>query len=399
MQTQFWGMGNHGERLIKECQAKGRPLKRVNSFALKHEIDGNGLVVLTPVPPTFWTSNRVKHRLIPMDDFRGNLNLALLKAEVDETIADIQDEEGNIVGTVVSHCKAGKGRSFTFDVCLLLIMTDMNVMEILVLMIEKRPQVSPSEDQLQLIERFIEAYCPEKGPIDRKSKEFQPYTIKWWDPAKNLEAVRSWWKGTPKQNPSSHVQSSADMLEEDWVLLANSLNGKTPAEISKILGEQDLPAFTNPEGNLRFTVLSNPDGRPLDELKALLAPRSEEKEEEEEKEVKEHNTSAEPAEKKASGKKAKTSPEKPARRVKEVKTSEEIREEALEKQHTPVLAKMRKIDDGTKVEPKGKSRDKKIEPADEKPIYGAKRGRDRDPVEETSGRVEGALPAKRVRKH
>lgn len=172
--TQFAGRGNHGEKIIQQCHLQGRELGAVYSILNSFEIEGKGLG-LKPVSPDFWKSKGVKHHLVPMDDFGGNIDIKKIKTIVDDMHKVIS--EG---GSIYVHCKAGKGRSFSFIAAFLLLNTHLDVTQVLALIYKHRSQVSPSNAQLQLIERFRQAYCPHKAPLNTNSKYFQPYRKDWW---------------------------------------------------------------------------------------------------------------------------------------------------------------------------------------------------------------------------
>ncbi|MBS0289309.1 MAG: dual specificity protein phosphatase family protein [Proteobacteria bacterium] len=167
--TSFWGMGNHGEKIRAQCKAQGRSLKAVYSVVNLWEALGEGLG-LAPVSPKYWTDHKVSHRLIPCDDFGGNLDIDEVKQIVDEMNDLIKNNK-----SVYIHCKAGKGRSFALAVCYLLAHTDKDVTQIFGLLRHKRHQVSPNENQYELIEKFRAKYCPMKAPLNRNSLHFQSY--------------------------------------------------------------------------------------------------------------------------------------------------------------------------------------------------------------------------------
>jgi hypothetical protein len=172
--TSVLGYGNHAEKIINECNKDGRPLGAVYSVVNPFEIKGEGLGFLKPVSPECWKSKKVNHHLIPMDDFGGNIDLKQVKATVDDMHKQI--ESGR---SVYVHCKAGKGRSFTFVVCYLLMHTNLNVTEIFALIRKQRPQVSPSNAQFETIEKFRQKYCPNKAPLNKDSLHFQSYRKDW----------------------------------------------------------------------------------------------------------------------------------------------------------------------------------------------------------------------------
>ncbi len=163
------GYGNHREKIMKDAAASGKKLGAVFSIVNEFEIQGKGLGMRT-VSPKQWTDNGVEHHLIPMDDFGGDIDPAQVKETVDKMKAVIDRGE-----SVYVHCKAGKGRSFSFIVAYLLVNSDLNVTEIFELIRQQRPQVSPSAAQFNLIEAFRAQYCPEKAPLNKESKVFESY--------------------------------------------------------------------------------------------------------------------------------------------------------------------------------------------------------------------------------
>lgn len=141
----------------------------VNPFEIKGEKLG-----LTPVSPEDWNARNVKHVLVPMDDFGGDIDINVMKQHIDDIHEMIKSGK-----SVYVHCKAGKGRSFTLIVAYLLMNTDMNVTQIFGYLREKRPQVSPGFAQFELIETFRATFCPHKAPLDKSSPEFQSYRKDW----------------------------------------------------------------------------------------------------------------------------------------------------------------------------------------------------------------------------
>ncbi len=178
--TEISGMGNHRDKIMEACEAKGSELGAVYSIVNHFEIKGENLG-LTPVSPEDWKAKNVNHVLVPMDDFGGNIDIHLMKKHVDDMHEVIKSGK-----SVYVHCKAGKGRSFSFVVAYLLINTDMDVTQIFGFLREKRPQVSPGKGQFNLIEKFRAEFCPHKAPLDMNSKEFESYRKGWKSTVKNL---------------------------------------------------------------------------------------------------------------------------------------------------------------------------------------------------------------------
>lgn len=169
IQTQFMGFGDHGNKIRQACNVDGKPLGAVYSIVNPFEIKGQGLG-LKPVSSEYWQANGVKHHLIPMDDFGGNIDIKKVKEIVDDMANEIKSGK-----SIYIHCKAGKGRSFTFVACYLLMYTDLDVTQVFALMRKQRHQVSPGKAQLDLIEKFRAQYCPHKAPLNLNSKSVQSY--------------------------------------------------------------------------------------------------------------------------------------------------------------------------------------------------------------------------------
>ena len=179
--TEISGMGNHRDKIIEACQVKGNELGAVYSIVNHFEIKGENLG-LTPVSPEDWRAKNVNHVLVPMDDFGGDMDINVMKKHVDDMHTVIESGK-----SVYVHCKAGKGRSFSFIVSYLLMHSDMNVTEIFGYLREKRPQVSPGKGQFNLIEKFRAEFCPHKAPLDMNSKEFESYRKDWKSKAKRMQ--------------------------------------------------------------------------------------------------------------------------------------------------------------------------------------------------------------------
>jgi hypothetical protein len=45
---------NHGAKIVEECVNKSRPLGKVYSIVNEFELNGEGLVFLSPVSPAYW---------------------------------------------------------------------------------------------------------------------------------------------------------------------------------------------------------------------------------------------------------------------------------------------------------------------------------------------------------
>ncbi|MGD9591394.1 MAG: dual specificity protein phosphatase family protein [Candidatus Berkiella sp.] len=179
--TEISGMGNHRDKIIADCQARGNELGAVYSIVNDFEIKGENLG-LTPVSPEDWKAKNVNHVLVPMDDFGGNMDINVMKKHVDDMHEVIESGK-----SVYVHCKAGKGRSFSFIVAYLLMSTDMDVTQIFGYLREKRPQVSPGKGQFELIEKFRAEFCPHKAPLDMNSKVFESYRKGWKGKVNNLK--------------------------------------------------------------------------------------------------------------------------------------------------------------------------------------------------------------------
>ncbi len=215
--TEVSGMGNHRDKIIAACEEKGRPLGAVYSIVNPFEIKGENLG-LTPVSPEDWQAKNVKHTLIPMDDFGGNIDINLLKNIVDDMHQVIESGK-----SVYVHCKAGKGRSFTIIIAYLLMHSDMNVTQIFGYIREKRPQVSPGSAQLELIEMFRAAFCQHKAPLDKNSIEFQSYRKDWKSTVARIQSSMgnmlsnaNWsFKPTGADTPAQSIPAPVDVVVEE----------------------------------------------------------------------------------------------------------------------------------------------------------------------------------------
>ncbi len=221
--TEISGMGNHRDRIMEACEANGSELGAVYSIVNHFEIKGENLG-LTPVSPEDWKAKNVNHVLVPMDDFGGDMDINLMKKHVD----DMQEviESGK---TVYVHCKAGKGRSFSFVVAYLLMNTDMDVTQIFGYLREKRPQVSPGKGQFNLIEKFRAKFCPHKASLDMNSKEFESYRKGWKAKVNNLKnglvnaigSINPFGANPAEQSPAVNSNVPAIIVEAPPALLVD----------------------------------------------------------------------------------------------------------------------------------------------------------------------------------
>lgn len=184
--TEISGMGNHRDKIMAACEEKGRELGAVYSIVNPFEIKGENLG-LTPVSPEDWKAKNVNHVLVPMDDFGGDMDINIMKQHIDDMHKMIESGK-----SVYVHCKAGKGRSFSFIVAYLLMHSDMDVTQIFGYLREKRPQVSPGSGQFALIETFRAAFCSHKAPLDKNSIAFQSYRKDWKSKVANMFSNVNW---------------------------------------------------------------------------------------------------------------------------------------------------------------------------------------------------------------
>lgn len=167
--TNVFGHGNHGEKLMNQCKKAGRPLSVVVSAIEPWELEGQGIGI-KPVSQDYWKQKGVTPRLIEMQDFTGNANLADIKAEADAIHKARQNG-----GSAYVHCKAGRGRSFLVVFCYLMLHEKMDANEALKVIYDNRSQVSPSARQFKTIEEFRQRYCPQSKPLNSDSNVFYPY--------------------------------------------------------------------------------------------------------------------------------------------------------------------------------------------------------------------------------
>jgi hypothetical protein len=158
IETEFLSLGNDGVKIMNECKIKNRTLGLVTSVMNQFEFNGEGLIFLKPISREFWESKNVEHLLKPMDDFGGNIQIEEIKETVDRWKVII--DQGKCVYV---HCKAGKGRSFTFLAAYLLLNTDLSLQQIFNLIKRQRPQISPNLSQYKTLHWFRKAYSQDKS--------------------------------------------------------------------------------------------------------------------------------------------------------------------------------------------------------------------------------------------
>lgn len=169
IETSIMGHGNHGEKLLAQCEQAKRPLGLVVSAIEGWELEGKGIGI-KPVPRQFWRDNKVQHHHLHMQDFTGDANLEDIKKEVDAI--DQARQQGK---SAYVHCKAGRGRSYLVVFCYLMDYEQMDANQALETIYKARSQVSPSGRQFATIEQYRQAYCPDRKPLNMLSNSFYPY--------------------------------------------------------------------------------------------------------------------------------------------------------------------------------------------------------------------------------
>tara|TARA_R110002110_G_scaffold166602_1_gene367246 strand:- start:35135 stop:36193 length:1059 start_codon:yes stop_codon:yes gene_type:complete len=170
IQTNILGHGDHGQKIINQCNAADRPLSLVVAAIEKWELEGKGMGIISPVSNHFWTENGVNRHHIEMQDFTGEAPLDDIKAAVDAIHQAREKDESAYV-----HCKAGRGRSYLIVFCYLMMYENMDANQALSVIYHNRCQVSPSARQFATIEQFRLAFCPERKALNTDSDAFYPY--------------------------------------------------------------------------------------------------------------------------------------------------------------------------------------------------------------------------------
>ena len=174
IETSIWGWGNHGEKLMQQCENKQRPLKLVVSVNENWELEGYGFLWLKPVSTEYWQTHGVIHRVCHFKDFGANITVQEIKNEVDLIHQAMKEGFSSLV-----HCKAGRGRSFAIVMCYLVEKHGLSPEEAFFTIISKRPHVSPSISQFLLVEQYRKTYHPDLPCLDLSNEIYAPYRKEW----------------------------------------------------------------------------------------------------------------------------------------------------------------------------------------------------------------------------
>lgn len=169
------GYGDHGNKLLAQCNEANRPLSTVYAIgsSLQQRVADK---ILSPVTPIFWKNHSIKTELIPMDETTRDIELDKLKKAVDEINAQIRCKR-----SVYLHSSG----SFTVAVCYLIAYGNLDVTKAMGLLYEKYPYISPTEGDLKLIELFRKKYFNSITSLNRNSQQFEGYQQGWASYLKN----------------------------------------------------------------------------------------------------------------------------------------------------------------------------------------------------------------------
>lgn len=177
IQTQFLSHGDCGNKLLNDCQHNQRVLISTYAIMKPREREG-GIIPAHPVPDSFWREHGVNPNIFNITDEKADvphddIDNLLEKIRKDLTPTQNSSEtQSQLRPACLVHCNLGVGRSFTVVALYLLkygTSTDEcncdDLWSIFDYIASKRPQVNPSNNQIQfMIDFALKKLPPTKHP-------------------------------------------------------------------------------------------------------------------------------------------------------------------------------------------------------------------------------------------
>lgn len=184
IETKLFNFGDHGKKLIRECEKKQRELGKVYAVVDDFELKRRGLLGLEAAGSYYWSEKGVDYQHILMKANSGKLAKKTQQASAAEISKVINEIHNNYIAkkqSVLVHCNNGQSRSLVFVACYLLKHNPKikSITDALAFIYLKRPQVGVSMADLDLIEEFRKNFASDKAGLNMKSKKFEPFRTSW----------------------------------------------------------------------------------------------------------------------------------------------------------------------------------------------------------------------------
>eukprot|EP00667_Euglena_gracilis_P015066 EG_transcript_15639 len=165
VKSKFGAGGDHLAKLERQLCTRNLTLGLVVSCVEQSEFEGYGVTAVEFVQPADWRARlgveQVIHLVVP--DYTARLDMDQL-LHVTEAMRQTIVDRGQ---AVYVHCKAGKGRSWVVAACFLTAHHGLTLPEAFALLKERRPQVSPNKQQLELAQRFALYVAEQRGGLSQ----------------------------------------------------------------------------------------------------------------------------------------------------------------------------------------------------------------------------------------
>ena len=156
--TEVMGSGNHLKALRAECAGLGATMGMVVSCLLPQEMDGFGVDMIKFATHADWVAEfgpTFETRILPVEDNSADgMSYELVMRHLTEVNRVMATG-----GSVYVHCKAGKGRSWAFVICYLIVFRGMSVEDAMLCVKSCRHQVGPSSSQIDFVRAFHAAFA------------------------------------------------------------------------------------------------------------------------------------------------------------------------------------------------------------------------------------------------